>query len=145
MKKRFISFFTALSMVLMLFTTTAVTSFTAYAADVDLAIISNSDIPVSELATATQAKITFNITKVVNDAYATLTAYVNGASWIQETYATTTQYNAGAGESWQANHEVTATGQRVVTFAFAPATWGYQVGIKTDNADGFDADRKSVV
>lgn len=140
MIKRFISFLTALSMTLMMFTTMNVTSFTSYAADSDLALISASDIPVSELTTATQAKITFNITKVVDDAYATLTAYVNGASWIEETYATTTQYNAGAGQSWQAEHEVTATGQRVVTFVFKPATWGYQVGIKTDNTDGFDAE-----
>lgn len=120
MMKRFISLLTALSMTLMLFTTMDVTSFTAYAADVDLAIISNSDISVSELTTATQAKITFNITKVVDDAYATLTAYLNGSSYVEETYATTTQYNEGAGQGWQANHEVTATGQQVVTFAFAP-------------------------
>lgn len=121
MIKRFISFLTALSMTLMMFTTMDVTSFTSYAADSDLALISASDIPVSELTTATQAKITFNITKVVDDAYATLTAYVNGASYVEETYATTTQYNAGAGQSWQAEHEVTATGQRVVTFVFKPA------------------------
>ena len=103
--------------------------------DVVLGEMGNSDIAVSELGSATQAKITFNITTLDADGYGTMTAYVNGGSWNQRTYATAKQYASGAGQAWQANEEVTATGEQSITLDFSPANWGYQVGLKTSNPD----------
>lgn len=103
--------------------------------DVVLGEMGNSDIAVSELGSATQAKITFNITTLDADGYGTMTAYVNGGSWNQRTYATAAQYASGAGQEWQANEEVTATGEQSITLDFSPANWGYQVGLKTSNPD----------
>lgn len=103
--------------------------------DVVLGEMGNSDIAVSELGSATQAKITFNITTLDADGYGTMTAYVNGGSWNQRTYATAAQYASGAGQAWQANEEVTATGEQSITLDFSPANWGYQVGLKTSNPD----------
>ena len=82
--------------------------------DVVLGEMGNSDIAVSELGSATQAKITFNITTLDADGYGTMTAYVNGGSWNQRTYATAAQYASGAGQTWQANEEVTATGEQSI-------------------------------
>ncbi len=103
--------------------------------DVVLGEMGNSDIAVSELGSATQAKITFNITTLDADGYGTMTAYANGGSWNQRTYATAAQYASGAGQTWQANEEVTATGEQSITLDFSPANWGYQVGLKTSNPD----------
>lgn len=103
--------------------------------DVVLGEMGNSDIAVSELGSATQAKITFNITTLDADGYGTMTAYANGVSWNQRTYATAAQYASGAGQTWQANEEVTATGEQSITLDFSPANWGYQVGLKTSNPD----------
>ena len=103
--------------------------------DVVLGEMGNSDIAVSELGSATQAKITFNITTLDADGYGTMTAYVNGGSWNRRTYATAAQYASSVGQEWQANEEVTATGEQSITLDFSPADWGYQVGLKTSNPD----------
>lgn len=123
-----------LSAAILATTTAIVMPLNAVAADVTLGEMGNSDIDVSRLGSATQARITFNITTLDDTGYGTLTAYVNGDTWREKTYATSAQYASGAGQSWQADEEVTATGEQSVTLNFSPAEWGYQIGIKTSDA-----------
>lgn len=115
--------------------TAIVMPLSASAEDVVLGEMGAGDISADLLSSATQAKITFNITTLDDTGYGTLTAYVNGGTWKQRTYATSTQYASGAGQDWQADEEVTATGEKSVTLDFSPASWGYQIGIKTSDAD----------
>lgn len=133
-----------LSAAILATTTAIVMPLEVGAEDVELDKISASDIPVDQLTSATKAKITFNITTLVDSEYATMTAYVNGTPWQQMTFATTTQYASGAGQDWQANVEVTATGEQTATLDFTPANWGYEVGLKTDNADGISGELTKV-
>lgn len=125
-------------------TTMVTATFNASAEDIILKQMSAANIPVSELTGAVNAKITFDITEVISSANTTLTVFVNGDPWKQETYATSAQYAAGAGQNWQAQHEVTATGEQVVTLPFNAAAWGYEIGIKVDNEDGFSATLKKI-
>ena len=125
-----------LSAAILATTTAIVMPLEASAEDTTIREIGPGEVALSELTNVTKAKITFNITVCDDSAYATMTAYVNGDPWTQHTYATATQYQNGDGQSWQANEKVTGTGEQSVTLVFSPASWGYGVGLKTDNPDG---------
>lgn len=139
--KKILSGFLAAAMAV---TTMVTATFNASAEDIILKQMSAANIPVSELTGAVNAKITFDITEVISSANTTLTVFVNGDPWKQETYATSAQYAAGAGQDWQAQHEVTATGEQVVTLPFNAASWGYEIGIKVDKEVGFSATLKKI-
>lgn len=136
--KKILSGFLAAAMAV---TTMVTAAFNVSAAD-DVVLgkkVTGADIAVSELSDATQVKVSFTITEMDSSAYATLKVCVNGDPWKDDTYATPPQYASGAGQSWQAKHEVTATGDQVSTLDFSPADWGYEIYLATDNTSGFNA------
>ena len=100
--------------------------------------IGNSEVDIKKLDGVAKAKITFKVTTCNDDGYGTLTMYAQSATsaWQQDTFATKAQYASGAGQDWQAKHELAGTGEITTTIDFVPDastdTW-YKVGVKTSD------------
>ena len=125
--------------------TAIVMPLSASAAEFVIREIGTGDVPADEIPNVAKARINFSITALNDAGYGTLTAYTNGSTgWQQRTYATTTQYNLGAGTAWQADEEVTELGEKSVTLNFAPANWGYGIGIKTTDPNAIKGKITSV-
>ncbi len=108
----------------------------ASAEDIAIKKVDANKIPVSELTDVTQVKVYLNFTSIpAAGSRGTVTVISNGGVWKQYRYATEQQYADGTGQDWQAEAEVKTTGEQVATLEFKPADWGYEVEIKTDNAD----------
>ncbi len=108
----------------------------ASAEDIAIKTVDANKIPVSELTDVTQVKVYLNFTSIpATGTLGTVTVISNGDAWKQYRFATEQQYANGNGQDWQAEAEVKTTGEQVATLDFKPAGWGYQVEIKTDNAD----------
>ncbi len=108
----------------------------ASAEDIAIKKVDANKIPVSELTDVTQVKVYLNFTSIpAAGSRGTVTVISNGGVWKQYRYATEQQYADGTGQDWQAEAEVKTTGEQVATLEFKPANWGYEVEIKTDNAD----------
>ena len=125
--------------------TAIVMPLSASAAEFVIREIGTGDVPADEIPSVAKARINFSITALNDAGYGTLTAYTNGSTgWQQRTYATTTQYNLGAGTAWQADEEVTELGEKSVTLNFAPDNWGYGIGIKTTDPNAIKGKITSV-